>query len=137
MSILLREAVTNAIELLWTRCGPTQEPPVPWQDWAQKFQLVVIAMEEIDIDYIFAANTLPENVYPWKNLLGRKKLNCRFNLFGIKQRENEGIEQFYGALSDLSRGCDFGPKEESLVWDVFIFNMRNEEFRNNFPNRQI
>ena len=130
MSILLHDAVTNGIELLWTRCGPTKEPPVPWQNWAQKFQLVVIVKEEIDIDDIFAANTLPENS------LGRKKLNSRFILFGIKQRENEGFEQFYGALSDLSRGCDFGPKEESLAWDVFIFNMRNEE-STNFPNRQI
>ena len=41
--------------------------------------------------------------------------------------KTKGMEQFFGALSDLSCGCDFGPKEESIVGDLFIFNMRNEE----------
>ena len=53
--------------------------------------------------------------------------NCRFILFGLKQRENKGMEQFYCALSHLSRGCDFGPKEESIVLEVFIFNMQNKK----------
>ena len=39
------------------------------------------------------------------------------------------MENFFGEVSDLSRKGDFSPKEESIVRDVFIFNLRNEEFR--------
>ena len=42
------------------------------------------------------------------------------------------MEQFFGILSDLFRAYDFGPKEESIIRDMFIFNMRNEEFRKQF-----
>ena len=44
-------------------------------------------------------------------------------------RDNEGMEQFFGALSDLTRGCDFGDREESLDSDVFILNMKNAELK--------
>ena len=30
--------------------------------------------------------------------------NCRLNLFGSKKRDNEGVNQFFGALSDLAKG---------------------------------
>ena len=42
------------------------------------------------------------------------------------------MEQFFGALKELIQGCDFGSKEESIVRDVFILNMRNEEIRKQF-----
>ena len=39
------------------------------------------------------------------------------------------MEQYYGSLSDLSKGCDFGPTEESIVRDVLVFTMRTAEIR--------
>ena len=46
---------------------------------------------------------------------------------------NSGImkdwSSFFGDPSDLARGCDFGSKEESIVRDVLIFNMKHEEVR--------
>ena len=45
--------------------------------------------------------------------------NKRLTLSGRKQRENIIMEQFFGALSDLTRGYDFE--------GVFIFIMKNEK----------
>ena len=39
--------------------------------------------------------------------------NRRFIWFGSKQRENEGMEQFYGALSDLTRGAILVPRKDN------------------------
>ena len=48
--------------------------------------------------------------------------NRSFILFGSEQRDNEGMEQFFRALSDLAKGCDFDPKEESIrLWETFSF----------------
>ena len=49
-------------------------------------------------------------------------------LFGRKERENEGMEQFYGALSDLSRGVILIQRKNQSS-EVFIFNKRNVEIR--------
>ena len=66
MIILLHGAVRNGFELPFNGCF------LEWTDsraagtlgrLGAKFQLIVIAKEEIDIDDIFAENTLPENVY--------------------------------------------------------------------------
>ena len=35
-----------------------------------------------------------------------------------------GLEQFFGALSDLNRGSDFEGREVSIVCDIFIFNKK-------------
>ena len=51
--------------------------------------------------------------------------NCRF--IWTKTARKRGMEQCFGALSDLIRRCDFGPNEESIVRYVFIFNIGNGE----------
>ena len=53
--------------------------------------------------------------------------NERFVFFGRKQRDNESMEKFFGALSDLTRGCTSGDPEASIVRDVFLFNSKNEQ----------
>ena len=58
-----------------------------------------------------------------------KVTNKRFVFFGHKQRDNESMEQFFGTMSDLIRGCNFGDWETSIVRDVFVFNMKNEEVK--------
>ena len=55
--------------------------------------------------------------------------NERFLIFGRKQRLNGDMEQLFRAISDLARGCDFGDLEVSIVCDVFMFNMKNEEVK--------
>ena len=39
------------------------------------------------------------------------------------------MEQFFGALSDLSCGCGFGDREESLGGDVSILNMKKAQVK--------
>ena len=41
----------RGLEVFWHR--PLQEPPVLLEDWIQRFQLIVIAKEETDIEYLF------------------------------------------------------------------------------------
>ena len=45
----------------------SHEPPVPWENWAQRFQLVVILKEAIDVENFLTEKALPENVYPTLN----------------------------------------------------------------------
>ena len=33
----------------------------------------------------------------------------------------------FGAPRHLAKGCDFGPKEELIVKDIFTFNLKHEE----------
>ena len=55
--------------------------------------------------------------------------NKRFVCFGHKQKDNESMEQFFGALSDLTSGSDLGDCEASIVRNLFIFIMENEEVK--------
>ena len=55
--------------------------------------------------------------------------NHRFVVFRREQRDNEGMEQFFGAVIDLSRGCNFCTKAESIVWDILTMNMPIKEIR--------
>ena len=42
----------------------SQEAPVSWEEWIQKFQLIVIAKEEIDNEDLLQDYVLPHNPYP-------------------------------------------------------------------------
>ena len=55
--------------------------------------------------------------------------NYKFIVFGRKQRDNEAMEQFFGAVIELSRGCNFCTKADSIVRDIFTINMPNKEIR--------
>ena len=52
-----------SLDVFWH--GPTQKPPVFREDWIQKFQLVVKAEEDIDIEDLLPDISLPEK--PIKN----------------------------------------------------------------------
>ena len=55
------ESSYRGLDVFWN--GPTQQPPVSWEDWAQRFQLIVNAKKKIDIEDLLAENTLPPNDY--------------------------------------------------------------------------
>ena len=44
-----------------------------------------------------------------------------------KQQKGELIEKFYGHLKELSENCDLGEKGDTIIEDVFIANMQNED----------
>ena len=41
----------------------------------------------------------------------------------------EPIEKFYGHLKELSENCDLGDKGDTIIRDVFIANMQNEDIQ--------
>ena len=56
----------------------SKEPPVPWEDGAQKFQLLFIANEEVDIGDLFDKNDLTENNYlTWEEQVGNEDAPVR------------------------------------------------------------
>ena len=46
-----------------------------------------------------------------------------------KQQKGEAIEKFYGHLKELSENCDLGEKGDTIIRDVFIANMQNEDIQ--------
>ena len=52
----------RSLYVIWH--NSSQEPPVPREDVTQRFQLLVIAKEELDIEVLLAENALAQNVYP-------------------------------------------------------------------------
>ena len=46
-----------------------------------------------------------------------------------KQQKGEPIEKFYGHLKELSENCDLGEKGDTIIRDVFIANMQNEDIQ--------
>ena len=51
-------------------------------------------------------------------------------LFLIRKQQNgEPIEKFYGHLKELSENCDLRKKRDTIIRDVFIANMQNEDIQ--------
>ena len=46
-----------------------------------------------------------------------------------KQQKGEPIEIFYEHLKELSENCDLGEKRDTIIRDVFIANMQNEDIQ--------
>ena len=46
-----------------------------------------------------------------------------------KQLRGETVEQFHGKLEELAENCDFENKEETLIRDVFIANLIDQEIQ--------
>ena len=53
----------------------------------------------------------------------------RYLFLTRKQQKGEPIEKFYGHLKELSENCDFGEKGDTIIRDVFIANMQNEDIQ--------
>ena len=53
----------------------------------------------------------------------------RYLFFTRKQQKGEPIEKFYGHLKELSENCDLGEKGDTIIRDVFIANMQNEDIQ--------
>ena len=51
----------------------------------------------------------------------------RFKFLSRKQKEGDSLKQFWNELNGLASKCNFGTITGSLVKDVFIVNMTNEE----------
>ena len=51
----------------------------------------------------------------------------RYLFLTQKQQKGEPIEKFYGHLKELSKNCDLGEKGDTIIRDVFIANMQNED----------
>ena len=46
-----------------------------------------------------------------------------------KQQKGEPIETFYGHLKELSENCDLGQNGDTIIRDVFIANIQNEDIQ--------
>ena len=53
----------------------------------------------------------------------------RYLFLTRKQQKGEPIEKFYGQLKELSENCDLGEKGDTIIRDVFIANMQNEDIQ--------
>ena len=53
----------------------------------------------------------------------------RYLFLTRKQQKGEPIEKFYGHLKELSENCDLGEKADTIIRDVFIANMQNEDIQ--------
>ena len=53
----------------------------------------------------------------------------RYLFLTRKQQKGEPIEKFYGHLKELSENCDSGDKGDTIIRDVFIANMQNEDIQ--------
>ena len=53
----------------------------------------------------------------------------RYLFLTRKQQKGEPIEKFYGHLKELSENCDLGEKGDTIIRDVFITNMQNEDIQ--------
>ena len=53
----------------------------------------------------------------------------RYLCFTQKQQKRKPIEKFYGHLKELSENCDPGEKGDTIIRDVFIANMQNEDIQ--------
>ena len=76
-----------------------------------------------------ATTTLVELLQKCKDCFEKPKNERldRFKFLSRKQNENETLKQFWNELNGLAAKCNFGTITESLVKDVFIVNMNNEE----------
>ena len=59
----------------------------------------------------------------------------RFDLFTRKQKPSESLEQYWCALSDTGKKCEFGALEHEFVRDVSIANINNKEVKRNLSTK--
>ena len=50
-------------------------------------------------------------------------------LLTTKQLKGESIEHFFGKLKELSKNCELGSQEDTLIKDLFIVNMQDPEIQ--------
>ena len=73
----------------------------------------------------------------WKSLdqVFTKQGNITFDRYTFltrKQLKWEPLKKFYGCLRGHSLNCDLGSHKESIIRDVFIANMQDARFRENY-----
>ena len=61
----------------------------------------------------------------------------RYLFLTRKQQKGETIEKFYGHLKELSEDCDLGEKGDTIIRDVFIANMQNEDIQKELLNETV
>ena len=61
----------------------------------------------------------------------------RYLFLTRKQQKGEPIEKFYGHLKKLSENCDLGEKGDTIIRDVFIANMQNEDIQKELLKKTV
>ena len=61
----------------------------------------------------------------------------RYLFLTRKQQKGEPIEKFYGHLKELSENCDLGEKGDTIIRDVFIANMQNEDIQKELLKERV
>ena len=61
----------------------------------------------------------------------------RYLLLTQKQQKSEPIEKFYGHLKEPSENSDLGKKGHTIIRDVFIANMQNNDIRNELLHETV
>ena len=61
----------------------------------------------------------------------------RYLFLTRKQQNGEPIEKFYGHLKELSENCDLGEKGDTIIRDVFIANMQNEDIQKELLKEKV
>ena len=55
------DSAHRGLDIHWA--GPSQQPPVMWDEWVRSFQPIVIGKEQIGIENLLQDNILPDNPY--------------------------------------------------------------------------
>ena len=61
----------------------------------------------------------------------------RYLFLTRKQQKGEPIEKFYGHLKELSEKCDLGEEGDTIIRDIFIANMQNEDIQKEFLKETV
>ena len=61
----------------------------------------------------------------------------RYLFLTRKQQKKEPIEKFYGHLKELSENCDLGEKGDTIIRDVFIASMQNEDIQKELLKKTV
>ena len=81
----------------------------------------------IQIDRIFT-----KDLWECLDQVSTKRRNItfgRYTFLNRKQLKGEPVEKFYGCLRKRSLNCDLGSLEESIIRDVFIANIQDDEIQ--------
>ena len=61
----------------------------------------------------------------------------RYLFLTRKQQKGEPTEKFYGHLKEFSENYDLGEKGDTIIRDVFIANMQNEDIQKELLKKTV
>ena len=54
-----------------------------------------------------------------------------------RQQKGEPIDKFYGHLKELSENCDLGEKGDTIIRDVSVASLQNEDIQKELPKETV